>query len=394
MRINGSEIVARALKSQGVDTFFFIMGGPMLAVESAALRLGLRGVDVRHEQAARDGRARLRAPAQPPRRVHGRVRPGDDEPGDRGCPRLVRCRADPRPRRRIAEHRRRPWRVPGDRPAFDHAALHQMGARARTSRSASRNCSTPRSARRCRASRGRRISIFPATSSTRRWTRKRSSGRRRGMPSAAAAPGGLGRPDIAAVIDAAARRKTAGAALRQRHDVVRCRRSLQKFVEGVRHPVLHHAAGARRDPRGSRVLLPHRALDRVPRRRCNSGCGHAAATTSSATPRRRASTPPPRSCASTSTPARSPPVRASISASSATREPVLAQLAAAARGHVTPDSFRGWRERLRGQNAGKAAEQDWRSRRAPRRSIRCGSARRCATCWTAMRSCASTARRS
>ncbi len=63
MRINGSEIVARALKSQGVDTFFFIMGGPMLAVESAALRLGLRGVDVRHEQAgamAAHAYARLR----------------------------------------------------------------------------------------------------------------------------------------------------------------------------------------------------------------------------------------------------------------------------------------------------------------------------------------------
>src|SRR5450755_4662036 len=52
MRINGSDIVARALKSQGVETFFFIMGAPMLAAESAALRLGLRGVDVRHEQAA------------------------------------------------------------------------------------------------------------------------------------------------------------------------------------------------------------------------------------------------------------------------------------------------------------------------------------------------------
>jgi thiamine pyrophosphate-dependent acetolactate synthase large subunit-like protein len=52
MRINGSEILARALKYQGVEAFFFIMGGPMLAVESAAMRLGIRGIDVRHEQAA------------------------------------------------------------------------------------------------------------------------------------------------------------------------------------------------------------------------------------------------------------------------------------------------------------------------------------------------------
>src|SRR5271154_6303510 len=63
MRITGSEIVARALKSQGVDTFFFIMGAPMMAVESSAMRLGLRGVDVRHEQAgamAAHAYARLR----------------------------------------------------------------------------------------------------------------------------------------------------------------------------------------------------------------------------------------------------------------------------------------------------------------------------------------------
>lgn len=47
----GSDLVAQALKQQGVQDFFFIMGGPMLDVESACLREGLRGIDVRHEQA-------------------------------------------------------------------------------------------------------------------------------------------------------------------------------------------------------------------------------------------------------------------------------------------------------------------------------------------------------
>jgi thiamine pyrophosphate-dependent acetolactate synthase large subunit-like protein len=51
MRITGSEIIACALKSQGVDTFFFIMGAPMMLVETACMKLGLRGIDVRHEQA-------------------------------------------------------------------------------------------------------------------------------------------------------------------------------------------------------------------------------------------------------------------------------------------------------------------------------------------------------
>ena len=52
MALTGSDLVARALHLQGNDTFFYIMGAPMLSVESAALALGLRGIDVRHEQAA------------------------------------------------------------------------------------------------------------------------------------------------------------------------------------------------------------------------------------------------------------------------------------------------------------------------------------------------------
>jgi thiamine pyrophosphate-dependent acetolactate synthase large subunit-like protein len=49
--VNGSQILARALRKQGIDTFFFIMGGPMMAAESACIEEGLKGVDVRHEQA-------------------------------------------------------------------------------------------------------------------------------------------------------------------------------------------------------------------------------------------------------------------------------------------------------------------------------------------------------
>ena len=52
MGVTGSDLVARALQRQGVETFFYLMGAPMLSVETAALRLGLRGIDVRHEQAA------------------------------------------------------------------------------------------------------------------------------------------------------------------------------------------------------------------------------------------------------------------------------------------------------------------------------------------------------
>lgn len=50
--ITGSEVLARALKAQGVDTFFYIMGGPMMELQAACIRDGMRAVDVRHEQAA------------------------------------------------------------------------------------------------------------------------------------------------------------------------------------------------------------------------------------------------------------------------------------------------------------------------------------------------------
>ena len=50
--ITGSEVLAQALRSQGVDTMFYLMGGPMLETEAACIKLGIRSIDHRHEQAA------------------------------------------------------------------------------------------------------------------------------------------------------------------------------------------------------------------------------------------------------------------------------------------------------------------------------------------------------
>jgi thiamine pyrophosphate-dependent acetolactate synthase large subunit-like protein len=52
MRLTGAQLVAKALAHEGVGTFFFIMGAPMSFAESACLDIGMRGIDVRHEQAA------------------------------------------------------------------------------------------------------------------------------------------------------------------------------------------------------------------------------------------------------------------------------------------------------------------------------------------------------
>ena len=48
----GSDLLAQALKSQGADVLFYVMGGPMLETESALIKLGVRAIDTRHEQAA------------------------------------------------------------------------------------------------------------------------------------------------------------------------------------------------------------------------------------------------------------------------------------------------------------------------------------------------------
>src|SRR5919204_1515156 len=48
----GYELVAQALKNEGADTMFFIMGGPMLGAQDTCRKLGMRMIDVRHEQAA------------------------------------------------------------------------------------------------------------------------------------------------------------------------------------------------------------------------------------------------------------------------------------------------------------------------------------------------------
>jgi thiamine pyrophosphate-dependent acetolactate synthase large subunit-like protein len=50
--ITGSELLAKSLKTQGMDTLFYLMGGPMLETESACIKLGVRAIDSRHEQGA------------------------------------------------------------------------------------------------------------------------------------------------------------------------------------------------------------------------------------------------------------------------------------------------------------------------------------------------------
>ena len=51
-KLRGEEIIARGFQNEGVDTVFFMMGGPTSGTAGACIELGMRGIYVRHEQAA------------------------------------------------------------------------------------------------------------------------------------------------------------------------------------------------------------------------------------------------------------------------------------------------------------------------------------------------------
>src|SRR5262249_5867832 len=51
-KTNGNDLVVKALKDEGVDTVFYLTGGPMVDVASRCIEIGFRSIDVRHEQAA------------------------------------------------------------------------------------------------------------------------------------------------------------------------------------------------------------------------------------------------------------------------------------------------------------------------------------------------------
>ena len=120
--LTGSEILAKALKNEGTEDLFFIMGGPMLLAETSCIKEGIRMIDVRHEQAAALMGAGLQPAAAEARRVHGGERPRRDQPDDRPRQRADRLLPGRRDRRLEPDRPVRPAGVPGDRPGRDHEA--------------------------------------------------------------------------------------------------------------------------------------------------------------------------------------------------------------------------------------------------------------------------------
>jgi len=51
-KVTGNDLVAQSLKNEGVNTVFYLTGGPMSDVARLCIEMQLKSIDVRHEQAA------------------------------------------------------------------------------------------------------------------------------------------------------------------------------------------------------------------------------------------------------------------------------------------------------------------------------------------------------
>ena len=76
MRLNGSQILSRALHDEGVEVIFGIPGGTIMPLYDEMHKHPMRHLLVRHEQACRAHGGWLRARQARRRRLHGDVEPG------------------------------------------------------------------------------------------------------------------------------------------------------------------------------------------------------------------------------------------------------------------------------------------------------------------------------
>ena len=51
-KVSGNYLIAKTLKEEGVDTLFYLMGGPDFDIVMECQDVGIRTIDFRHEQAA------------------------------------------------------------------------------------------------------------------------------------------------------------------------------------------------------------------------------------------------------------------------------------------------------------------------------------------------------
>ena len=227
--VTGNDLVVRELLRQGVDTGFFLMGGPMTPLETLCIKAGIRMIDVRHEQAAgfmaqayarRDAAGPASAwPAPGPARSTSR--PAVANAFVDGVPVVALGGSSPVAPVRDAG-------LPGDRPGRRHAADHQMGGarlRGPPHRRIRRSRLRARDVRQARPGLSRPARRHPVPQGPRERRRLQPRSLREREISKA-----MRRADaVAKVVDADRQGEAADRPLRQRHPVVgRLRRAAER----------------------------------------------------------------------------------------------------------------------------------------------------------------------
>ena len=267
--MNGSELLARALKRQGADTFFYIMGGPMMAAETATMAEGLKGVDVRHEQAAAmmaHAYARLRnrpgicMAASGPATTN--LLTGVAHAWADGVPIIAFGGASP-----VSSWGTGAFQEMDQLTCFEPCT--KWSARGPSSEPRAPSWWSRPSSKPCQASPARCTSTCPVTSSIRTSTSPRSSGQSLGTPPIGARPA-ADSSGISAFGGHARQGEPAGDHLGQRCAVVRSFDRVSSLRGADRHSVLHHPAKPWRHPGGPRLLLSDCALNGVPARPISS----------------------------------------------------------------------------------------------------------------------------
>ena len=313
-KLRGEQVIAQCFKNEGVDTIFFMMGGPTSGTAGGCLDLGMKGIYVRHEQAAAmmaHAYARVTGrpgicitPSGPGLPMPSPVWP---TPGRDATP-IIAIGGSAPMRGTTMETFQEMDQVAMMRPVVKAAYRVDIAARIP-------NTSVLRSARRWTARRDPCTWTCPATSWHAKvgcrkmyWpTKYRVEARPAGDPALV---------KRAIEILQEAQRPTRG--YRQRRVVVGGGRGVAPVHRGHRHSVLHHAAGPRGGSRGPSARVPGGAIDGVSRSRRRAGDWRARQFDAVIPARRRASRPTPNSSTSTSTARKSVITAASKSASSAT----------------------------------------------------------------------------
>ena len=313
--ITGADVTARALHRLGVDTIFYIIGGPITPIAEATEKLGIRMIDVRHEQAAAMAAHAYSRLMQRP----GVCLTPSGPATANAMPGVMNALADASPVIAIGGSTALYQRGMGGFQEMDQVAMMAPACKLSIQATITSRIGEQLGMLYRRAMEGSKGPVYldlpadiiankvdeekvPLPSEPYTESRPQGDPRRRRRRHRAAEE-----------------RREAGRRLRQRRDLVGRLRGAEGLRRRHRHPLLHHAPGPGRHSRRPRPLLQRGPLPCLPRGRRRPRRGHAGELHPDLLPPAAVESRPPSSSPSILIPTRSTTTSAPRSASPPTR---------------------------------------------------------------------------